>query len=85
MRAEKPDDKSVMTYVSEFFHRFASQGEADTAGRRVGNFVNFSQAKVRTATVHGGVRETASARQRSHPRGGAPSPRAVGRHVRTTS
>ena len=46
MRAEKPDDKSVMTYVSQFFHRFASQGEADTAGRRVANFVNFSLSKV---------------------------------------
>jgi hypothetical protein len=46
MRAEKPDDKSVMTYVSQYFHRFASQSESETAGRRVANFVTFSQSKV---------------------------------------
>ena len=41
-----------MTYVSQYFHRFASQTEADTAGRRVANFLAFSQSKVRVRAGH---------------------------------
>lgn len=42
---ERPDEKSVMTYVSEYFHRFAAQSEQETAGRRVTNFLAFSQQR----------------------------------------
>ncbi|KAI8144724.1 actinin-like protein [Fennellomyces sp. T-0311] len=37
---EKPDDKSVMTYVAQYFHAFSSQDKDDTAGRRVAKFAD---------------------------------------------
>lgn len=41
MLTEKPDERSVMTYVSEYFNRFASAGLKEGAARRAKNFVNF--------------------------------------------
>ena len=37
--------QSVMTYVSEYFHRFAAQSDQETAGRRVTNFLAFAQQR----------------------------------------
>jgi len=36
-----PDEKSVMTYVAEYFHRFASQDQKENSARRVANFLKF--------------------------------------------
>jgi Ca2+-binding EF-hand superfamily protein len=36
-----PDERSVMTYVSEYFHRFASQDERELSAKRVANFLKF--------------------------------------------
>lgn len=37
----RPDERSVMTYVSEFFHRFASESVKETAAQRLQNFIAF--------------------------------------------
>lgn len=37
----RPDERSIMTYVSEFFHRFASEDVKEKAARRLQNFLNF--------------------------------------------
>jgi Ca2+-binding EF-hand superfamily protein len=34
----KPDERSVMTYVAQYFHAFSSLGKVEVAGRRVGKF-----------------------------------------------
>lgn len=39
----RPDERSVMTYISEFFHAFAGQDHKETAARRVQKFVQFHQ------------------------------------------
>jgi len=36
-----PDERSVMTYVSEYFHRFASQDQKEVAAQRCANFLKF--------------------------------------------
>jgi len=36
---DKPDERSIMTYVAALYHYFASQQSADVAGRRVANLV----------------------------------------------
>ncbi|KAL9538850.1 hypothetical protein MBANPS3_010634 [Mucor bainieri] len=36
----KPDEKSVMTYVAEYFHAFSARDEFETAGRRVAKFAD---------------------------------------------
>jgi len=36
-----PDEKSVMTYVAEYFHRFASYEQKETSARRVAKFLKF--------------------------------------------
>jgi actinin alpha len=36
-----PDEKSVMTYVSEYFHRFASHEQKETSARRCAKFLKF--------------------------------------------
>ncbi|KAI9476275.1 MAG: hypothetical protein EXX96DRAFT_596432 [Benjaminiella poitrasii] len=36
----KPDEKSVMTYVAEYFHAFSAHDEFETAGRRVAKFAD---------------------------------------------
>ncbi|OBZ87009.1 Alpha-actinin-like protein 1 [Choanephora cucurbitarum] len=37
---EKPDERSVMTYVAEYFHAFSAHDEFETAGRRVAKFAD---------------------------------------------
>jgi len=39
----RPDEKVVMTYVAEFFHKFGSLGEKQAALRRVNQFVQFQR------------------------------------------
>jgi Ca2+-binding EF-hand superfamily protein len=38
---KNPDERSVMTYVSEYFHRFASQDQKQVAAQRCANFLKF--------------------------------------------
>jgi actinin alpha len=38
----KPDERSVMTYVSLYYHVFASSQKAEAAGRRVGKLLDFT-------------------------------------------
>jgi actinin alpha len=40
----RPDERSVITYVSEYFHCFASQGEAEGAGKRIAALVANARA-----------------------------------------
>eukprot|EP01108_Squamamoeba_japonica_P002275 TRINITY_DN206_c0_g1_i8.p2 TRINITY_DN206_c0_g1~~TRINITY_DN206_c0_g1_i8.p2 ORF type:complete len:865 (-),score=590.84 TRINITY_DN206_c0_g1_i8:34-2628(-) len=40
----RPDERSVITYVSEYFHCFASQGEAEGAGQRIAALVATARA-----------------------------------------
>eukprot|EP01112_Ceratiomyxa_fruticulosa_P007166 TRINITY_DN1849_c0_g3_i1.p1 TRINITY_DN1849_c0_g3~~TRINITY_DN1849_c0_g3_i1.p1 ORF type:complete len:1136 (+),score=332.00 TRINITY_DN1849_c0_g3_i1:335-3409(+) len=39
----EPDERSVMTYVSEYFHCFASQNQNEVAGRRIGKIFNMQR------------------------------------------
>jgi len=39
----KPDERSIMTYVSEYFHCFAAMDVKENAARRVQKFVQFNQ------------------------------------------
>lgn len=41
---DRPDERSVMTYVSEFFHRFAQQNQKEIAARRAAKFIAFAKA-----------------------------------------
>jgi len=43
LMVERPDERSVMTYVSEFFHRFAQQDLKEIAARRAQKFVQFAR------------------------------------------
>ncbi|KAI9505728.1 actinin-like protein [Coemansia spiralis] len=40
----KPDERSVMTYVAQYFHAFSSLSRAETAGRRLGKFADMMQS-----------------------------------------
>lgn len=40
---ERPDERSVMTQVSEYFHRFASQDVKETAARRAAKFLALTK------------------------------------------
>ncbi|KAJ2595824.1 alpha-actinin [Coemansia sp. RSA 1722] len=42
--AAKPDERSVMTYVAQYFHAFSSLSKAETAGRRLGKFSDVMQS-----------------------------------------
>lgn len=44
LQEEKPDERSVMTYVSEYFHCFASSELKEGAARRCKNFIKFARA-----------------------------------------
>jgi len=44
LQQEKPDERSVMTYVSEYFHRFARQELKELAARRAAKFLRFAKA-----------------------------------------
>jgi len=43
----KPDERSVITYVSQYYHVFSKYNQAEVAGRRVGKLVDL------TATLEG--------------------------------
>jgi hypothetical protein len=40
---DRPDERSVMTQVSEYFHRFAAQDQTETAARRAAKFLRFAK------------------------------------------
>ena len=40
----KPDERSVMTYVSLLYHVFSASQQAEVAGRRVGKVIDFLQS-----------------------------------------
>jgi len=40
---ERPDERSVMTYISEFYHKFTSQDHKENAARRVQKFARFHE------------------------------------------
>lgn len=40
----KPDERSVMTYVAQYFHAFSTLGKVETSGRRLGTFVGVVQS-----------------------------------------
>jgi hypothetical protein len=40
----KPDERSVMTYVAQYFHAFSKLDSLEVAGRRVGKFANVMKA-----------------------------------------
>nr|ODO02601.1 actin cross-linking [Cryptococcus depauperatus CBS 7855] len=40
---EVPDERSVMTYVAEFFHKFSSEDKAETGARRIEKFTELMQ------------------------------------------
>ncbi|KAJ3353955.1 hypothetical protein HDU91_005831 [Kappamyces sp. JEL0680] len=42
--AIRPDERSVMTYVAQYFHAFSALGKFDVAGRRVGTLGNLLQS-----------------------------------------
>ena len=41
----KPDERSVMTYISQFYHHFAKNRKQETAGRRIGRLVELNIAE----------------------------------------
>jgi Ca2+-binding EF-hand superfamily protein len=43
LQHEKPDERSVMTYIAEYFHRFATQDQKELAARRAQKFVKFAR------------------------------------------
>ncbi|RSH86253.1 uncharacterized protein EHS24_004491 [Apiotrichum porosum] len=45
-----PDERSVMTYVAEFFHKFSSEDKAETGARRVEKFAEVMQSILSTRT-----------------------------------
>jgi Ca2+-binding EF-hand superfamily protein len=40
---DRPDERSIMTQVSEYFHRFAAQDQKETAARRAAKFLRFAK------------------------------------------
>lgn len=42
--AQKPDERSVMTYIASFFHAFSSMDQAETVSRRVEKFAELMQS-----------------------------------------
>jgi hypothetical protein len=38
----RPDERSVMTYVAQYFHAFSHLDRVETAGRRVERFADVS-------------------------------------------
>jgi len=40
----RPDERSIITYVSEFFHKFSAQDQIEVAGKRIANLVAIAKA-----------------------------------------
>jgi len=43
LNVARPDERSVMCYISEYFHAFSAQDFKETSARRIQNFVQFHQ------------------------------------------
>lgn len=43
----KPDERSIITYVSLYYHYFNQNRQTDIAGRRIGKLVDFTEATER--------------------------------------
>lgn len=50
--AKRPDDRSVMTYVAQFFHAFSSKAQADTNARVINSFVERVDSLMRGCTEY---------------------------------
>jgi len=46
----KPDERSIMTYVSLYYHVFSASAQAETAGKRIAKLLDFAAAN--DATKH---------------------------------
>jgi Ca2+-binding EF-hand superfamily protein len=53
----RPDERSVMTYVSMYFHCFASQNQQEIAGRRIAKVVKLTQTNDQLKTEYSGKAE----------------------------
>lgn len=42
--SKKPDERSVMTYVAQYFHAFSSMEQAEVVSRRVAKFAEVMQS-----------------------------------------
>jgi hypothetical protein len=52
VNTEKPDERSIMTQVAEYFARFAQQDVKEVAARRAAKFLAFTKVgKQRTSLV----------------------------------
>lgn len=66
-----PDERSVMTYVAEFFHKFSSEGEFCSTSRYMRNIANcrqdgnWSSSDREVCRTH--TRIVVSRARRSHP------------------
>jgi len=64
----RPDERSIMTYVAQLYKVFSSLDRVETAGRRVGKFVNFAKTlnemieeyERRTRALNAGIHEKIS-------------------------
>jgi len=58
VNVEKPDERSIMTQVSEYFHRFSAQNEKEVAARRAAKFLAFArQTQTLQTDYEAGARE----------------------------
>ncbi|KAL8283147.1 hypothetical protein RQP46_005925 [Phenoliferia psychrophenolica] len=44
--SKRPDEKSIMTYVAQYFHAFSSQAREETEARIITNFVNNTNSLI---------------------------------------
>lgn len=40
----RPDERSVVTYVSEYFHKFSAMDQFDVAGKRIAKLVALQKS-----------------------------------------
>jgi len=68
--ATKPDERSVMTYIAQYFHAFSSMDKTEVEARRVANFVenlksiwtSMNDYERRVTELMGEIRETIATR-----------------------
>ena len=49
----KPDERSIITYVSLYYHYFSQGQQTEVAGRRIGKLVEFTEVRdLRRARIH---------------------------------